>query len=173
MFCSECGAKDVSGSYCNSCGAKLNGTPAKPNSSAGLECSKCGSNDVAKASMLYKSGTLDTKSTTKGIGLSSSGFGFGLAKSKGKHQSLLAKELNPPTVPRIAWIPAYGLLCVFLYFIAKASNKDISVFLWNSFLVVAALELIVFVGNFISYTHKMGHWKKRWICNRCGTMFSV
>ena len=75
-------------------------SPLRFVSSADLPCPNCNSTDLKKVSLVYQEGLFHTVAHTRfgavGLGGHGPGLIIGKATTRGFHQSVLSKRLNPP-----------------------------------------------------------------------------
>jgi len=140
-----------------------------------MQCPQCNSDNTQKLSVVYEHGTQNIQTTGRtygsGVGLGRGGFGVGLGSSttstKGKSQSIAAKNAAPPDKKKI--IIPLALMGAGL-FTAFAIHG------------ITGL-LLVAVGGFIfwkfsqynsnTYPPLMEQWQRSWLCNWCGSMFTL
>ncbi len=145
-----------------------------------FSCPQCGSDNIQRFSVAFRGGasTIDTKTSTTGIGIGRGGLGVGTAGSHttGVQMTQLAKEVAPPAkkkymfpiiISLIIWIvvdrsflsvmgttaagiPGYiSLAAALWYFVYQ------KVYVWNKNVWPGLYE----------------KWEKSWVCLKCGHKF--
>ena len=135
-----------------------------------MVCPNCNSMDLKKLSLIYVSGTYESKGRIGGLFLGSSD-GLLLGKYKGTSQYLLSKMVRPPRkrsyiVPLIFWLIGFFVVMAF------AGRGKLSwmigflsigyVLLFPGYIVGALLY------NFFVYPKKFRAWNEEFMCQRCG-----
>ena len=145
-------------------------------------CPDCNSEDVYKVSHIYEAMTQETKTSSNvvGVGLGNNGAGIlvGTSSSSGETQSLLAKKLSPPANPS-----ANGCGCVlaiiaiivliFVSIIVGVNSSGLigwAIFIFGS-IFISVLAVKMFTMKHPEYDEELRVWNKKWVCNRCGTVF--
>jgi hypothetical protein len=140
-------------------------------------CNKCAATNTQRVAMAYSSGTSNAKLT----GLTfSEGDSFGVVSGKSTSQTLLARQLRPPTGPSYIFntaVAAFGAIgagvLMFLSFAICFGNVGYS-FLAAFFgaIMVAGVAFWQLDKNFKSqeakYKRELWRWQNSWVCLRCG-----
>ena len=144
-----------------------------------LACPQCKSGDVRRLSLVYKEGAAEvaTTSTGSGIGIGAGGLGFGVGRSKtqGTQQSLLSKEVAPPT--KMKW-GGLALVCVIGALLALPT------LLAGDSVGLGLFELVVagvagwqvkkrWAFNSDDYPNLLARWQDSFLCTRCGERFEA
>ena len=140
-----------------------------------LACTKCGSAEVRRLSLIYSEGLaiINTNSQTSGAAFGGGGASFGSASThtSGTQQTALSKQAAPPRKKHtILW----GILAGFLGVMALSGLSDFSV----SVLVFAGLaalagrmSLKAKAYNAMTFPDLYARWERSFMCNRCGETF--
>jgi len=155
-----------------------------------FNCPKCGSDQTAKCSAVYASGTtaIETKTSGMGVGLSRGGFVpvVGGGTTRGVQQTQLAAQLAPPAKePTVKQFfggtfflaPLLGVIVAIVVGLISDWSEPAVV---GTFLVVAALIAILNVAatvrmyreNRDEWPKLYAEWERKWYCGRCGETFT-
>ncbi len=140
-----------------------------------MQCPHCHSDNIQKLSVVYEHGTQNIQTTGRtrgsGIGFGGGGLGAGIGSArtttKGKSQSIAAKNAAPPDKKKII-IPiammGVGLLII----------KFIHVFPGLLFIAGGGFIFWKFWQyNKNTYPPLYQQWQRSWLCNRCGEIFAL
>ena len=140
-----------------------------------LACTKCGSAEVRRLSLIYQEGLaiINTTSQSSGAAFGGGGASFGSASTRttGTQQTALSKQAAPPAKKHtILW----AILAAFLGFLALGGLSDFSV----SVLIFAGLaalagrmSLKAKAYNASAFPELHARWERSFMCNRCGETF--
>ena len=151
-----------------------------------LRCPNCGSTDLKKVSLAYQEGLFYTAARTQlrvaGVGSCGPDLLIGKATTRGFHQSVLSKQLNPPVKwsyrkLTLWWVVVFlsiGWIVFYINTIPKNSAAVLSppLVLWSGLSAVTFLLLLVFFWRHNQSTHKRRYsqWERSLLCQRCGTL---
>jgi hypothetical protein len=155
-------------------------------SSAYLRCPNCNSTDLKKVSLVYQEGLFYTDAHTRFRAVAAGGHGpdlvIGKATTRGLHQSVLSKRLNPPVKwsyrKLILWwaLAFFSIGWIVFYINAATKNSDavLSPPLTLFTLLSAASFLLLLVlswrNNQFTYKRQYSQWERSFLCERCGTL---
>ena len=155
-------------------------------SSACLRCPKCNSTDLKKVSLAYQEGLFCTVAHTRFGAIAVGGHGpdfvIGKATTRGVHQSVLSKRLNPPVRwsyrKLILWWALAFLSIGWILFYTNAVTKNSAAVLSPPLtlfgLLSAATFLLLLVlfwrHNQSTYKRRYSQWERSFLCERCGTL---
>lgn len=133
-------------------------------------CPSCSANDLKKLSLIYMSGTYDTRGTSRGIVLSGEGLGIFKGRSRRTHESKLSKRLAPPQKRRLLKPLVYGVAGVFCLPFVRVSHQA-----WNAlFIGYCAVIALYLAGrvlyNLLGYPGALRRWESSFMCQRCGAI---
>lgn len=207
-FCIKCGSENAEEAlFCFKCGNKFensieNNTLKKNNKveeniNNFNKCSICGSTDLYKVSMLYKSNTYSSNYNTESVGMNINtsgeiGIGKNIGFINGQTKNLLSEKLAPPQHPRDTTEKPVGvgfisfLIGFFIYFISSfigfsSENAAFAVTIILTGTISGILLAIKFYKiqyeywenslDIATYDKQMEEYEKKWICLRCGNIF--
>jgi len=155
-------------------------------SSACLRCPNCNSTDLRKVSLAYQEGLFCTVAHTRFRAVAVGGHGpdfvIGKATTRGFHQSVLSKRLNPPVKWSyrkliLWWAVAFlsiGWIVSYINSITTNSPAVLSPPLTLFALLSAATFLLLLVlfwrHNQTTYKRRYSQWDRSFLCHRCGTL---
>src|SRR6516162_9738081 len=155
-------------------------------SSAYLRCPNCNSTDLKKASLAYQEGLVCTVAHTRfraaAVGGHGPDFVIGKATTRGFHQSVLSKQLNPPVKwsyrKLILWWALAFLSLGWIVFYINAVTRNSGAVLSPPLTLFASLSaatflllLVLFWGhNQTTYKRRYSQWERSFLCQRCGTL---
>jgi hypothetical protein len=155
-------------------------------SRAPLRCSNCNSTDLKKVSLAYQEGLFCTVAHTRFRALLVGGHGpdfvIGKATTRGFHQSVLSKRLNPPVKWSyrkliLWWALAFLSIGWIVFYINAGTINSSAVSLLPLILfsglsaVTFLLLLVLFWGhNQSTYKRRFSQWERSFLCQRCGTI---
>src|SRR5215472_5852398 len=155
-------------------------------SSEDLRCPNCNSTDLKKVSLIYQEGLFYTDAHTRLSAVvadgTSSGLIIGKATTRGRHQSVLSKQLKPP--PKWSYrklIRSWALVFLsigwIVFYINTITKKTAAVLSppLTLFALLSAATFLLFLVLFWRHnqsTHKRQHsqWERSFLCQCCGTM---
>jgi DNA-directed RNA polymerase subunit RPC12/RpoP len=180
--CPDCGQRvsDAAPS-CVGCGRPIAGSVATvrsgsmpaaytPSSDPTYRCSKCGSDQVRKLSVVHAGGLSQVATQTSGLGLTLGGsLGVGSAKTSGVHQTALSQAAAPPQKQNVGVL---SVLCVVLG-VAFAANPEMRVM---GILIVLVASW--YVWSRIKYNREVfpglyHRWERTYMCERCGQQSQI
>src|ERR1051326_5517177 len=184
--CKDCG-HDISDAapHCIHCGRP---TTAAPMAVVSLQtpaavddpryrCPRCGSANVAKASLLHEQGISVSARGSVGIAFTGDGdLGFVQGSSRGVSQSELSRRLAPPVRQSTAGAVA---ACVLLGGgAAVIGGLLVGTWLALSLLVVAVVGAVAIDGgrrpiSEAEYRQQRAKWDRLYVCSRCGEGFQL
>jgi len=151
-----------------------------------LRCPNCGSTDLKKVSLAYQEGLFYIAARTRlravGVGSCGPDLLIGKATTRGFHQSVLSKQLNPPVKwsyrkLTLWWVVVFlsiGWIVFYINTIPKNSAAVLSppLVLWSGLSAVTFLLLLVFFWRHNQSTHKRRYsqWERSLLWQRCGTL---
>jgi len=146
---------------------------SEPDRLDAIACTKCGSSQVRRLSLIYEEGLSHSASQSQ---TAFGGGGFGTTASTfstGTSQTALSKKAAPPTKKHtILW----ALLAGFLGFCTLSGLVNLSfwalVFGGLTYLAVMK-SLKAKAYNAIEFPQEYGRWERSFMCNRCGGVFAV
>ena len=154
-------------------------------SSACLRCPKCNSTDLKKVSLANHEGLFyscpHSIRRCRGSGHGPH-FVIGKATTRGFHQSVLSKRLNPPVKwsyrKLILWWLLAFLSIGWILFYTNAGTKNSAAVLSPPLtlfgLLSAATFLLLLVlfwrHNQSTYKRRYSQWERSFLCERCGTL---
>lgn len=147
-----------------------------------FDCSKCGSDQTAKCSTIYASGTtgIETKTTGMGVGLSRGGFVpvVGGGTTRGVQQTELAAQLAPPANKSAKEIfkgcaSFFGVIGV----IGCVIFMPLGMMILVGGVAVAGITALIATLCFRPYNRDewpklYEQWERKWYCGRCGETFT-
>ena len=155
-------------------------------SRADLRCPNCNSTDLKKVSLAYQEGLFHTVAHPRFSAAAVGGHGpdliIGKATTRGFHQSVLSKQLNPPVKWSYRKLFLWWALVflsigwIILYINAVTKNSHA---VWSPPLALFALLsadtfllLLVLLWRHNQSTHKRRYcqWERTFLCQRCGTV---
>ena len=155
-------------------------------SSEDLRCANCNSTDLKKVSLAYQEGLFCTVAHTRFRAVVVGGHGpdfvIGKATTRGFHQSVLSKQLNPPVKwpyrKLILWWAvvscSIGWIVIYINSFMKHSSAVLSPPLTGFALLSAATFLLLLVlfwrHNQTTYRRRYSQWERSFLCQRCGTL---
>ena len=155
-------------------------------SSADLRCPNCNSTDLKKVSLAYEEGLFYTVARTRLRAVVVGGHGpdlvIGKATTRGFHQSVLSKQLNPPVKwsyrKLILWWALVFLPIGWIVFYINTITKNSAAVLSPPLTLFALLSagtfllLLVLFWRHNQSTHKRRYsqWERSFLCQRCGTL---
>jgi hypothetical protein len=158
-------------------------------SSACLRCPNCNSADLKKVSLAYQEGLFYTVAHTRLRAVVVGGRGPDLlvarATTRGFHQSVLSKQLNPPVKwsyrKLILWWAAVflsiGWILFYINTLTRNSRNSAAILsaplvLFSGLSAVIFLLLLVLFWNHNQSTYKRRYyqWERSFLCPRCGTL---
>jgi len=155
-------------------------------SSAYLRCPNCNSTDLKKVSLVYQEGLFCSVAHTRfgavAVGGHGPDFVIGKATTRGFHQSVLSKRLNPPVKWSyrkliLWWAVAFlsiGWIVSYRNTITTNSPAVLSPPLTLFALLSAATFLLLLVvfwrHNHTTYKRRYSQWERSFLCQRCGTL---
>jgi len=150
-------------------------------------CKKCGSDNIQRACVIYRSGIQRSTSNSTTFGGAVSGLGDAVivsqSKSKGVTQSDLAKLIEPPVLKPLNKV---SVMFVIIVAIGSAIFSSIPIYLFGLILgsSIGFLIFLFFIGirlwldtqdnvPLIEYNEKeypklLAKWEQSWFCHRCG-----
>ena len=141
---------------------------------ATTDCPSCGAGDTQRLERVWESGLahIETRVSGGGVGVGARGFGVGVGggTAYGSQQTLASQRAAPPTKRRIP--TAVVVLVVLL-------GGPISQRVFGYRATLLPLCILVVIGIYFAYwnrtTWRRMHreWMARWMCNRCGNVWSV
>jgi hypothetical protein len=142
---------------------------------AEMQCPECASPDVRKVSLIFESGTKESRGVAVGMTGSNE---VGVGVMGGTQQSLLASRLQPPKQVSgdggRAILAAIGsFLLLFLFSLAASGNGFLLALAF-----IAPAPAWLWVHNLYApaaqraYEAAMTHWQKQWCCMKCGHVFA-
>jgi len=149
-----------------------------------LQCQKCGSTDLKKASLVYRDGLSQMKSRSRLVGLlfgaQGPGITTGTSVKSGILQSELSRSLNPPSKWSYAKLVSgfFVLTCaaLFAYIVfASASAPPVSTLPVKLYVFFAPLAFVFLLAltwrrNNLVYPRQYAAWDRSYLCQRCGTV---
>ena len=154
--------------------------------SAHSRCPNCNSTDLKKVSLAYEEGLFCTLAHTRfraaAVGGHGPDFLIGKATTRGFHQSVLSKRLNPPVKWSyrkliLWWVLVFlsiGWIVFYMNTGAKNSAAVLSPPLTLFALLSAATFLLLLVlfwrHNQTTYKRRYSQWERSFLCQRCGTV---
>jgi len=151
-----------------------------------LRCPNCNSADLKKVSLAYQEGLFYTAACTRLRAVAVGGCGpdliIGKATTRGFHQSVLSKQLNPPVKWSyrkliLWWVVVFLSIGWIVFYINTITKNSAAVFspplvLWSGLSAVTFLLLLVFFWRHNQSTHKRRYsqWERSLLCQRCGTL---
>jgi hypothetical protein len=144
---------------------------------SGLACTKCGSAEVRRLSLIYNEGLaiINTTSASSGVAFGGGGAAFGSSSTSttGTQQTALSKQAAPPRKKHtILW----AILAGVLGFLALGGLADLS-FSVIVFAALAALagrmSLKAKAYNATKFPEEYANWERSFMCNRCGQVFAA
>ena len=160
--------------------------PVRQASSAYLRCPNCNSTDLKKVSLAYQEGLVCTVAHTRfraaAVGGHGPDFVIGKATTRGFHQSVLSKQLNPPVKwsyrKLILWWALAFLSLGWIVFYINAVTRNSGAVLSPPLTLFASLSaatflllLVLFWGhNHTTYKRRYSQWERSFLCQRCGTL---
>lgn len=183
MFCANCGAELADGSkFCGECGAALldtfvDGTEDIPqkNENDKFVCPHCGFEHIQRYELIYNQGVSSSDSTTFGIGYADS-LGVGGAKTTTVTKSNLAKQVAAPQKKGYFWrFIAVLIMGGFIASIADACVKGLGTYAFYASLIggIFLLYKLVYQWNRDVWPVAMDHWRRSYVCMRCGEHFEL
>jgi len=155
-------------------------------SSAYLRCPNCNSTDLKKVSLACQEGLFCTVAHTRFRAGVVGGHGpdlvIGKATTRGFHQSVLSKQLNPPVKWSyrkliLWWALAFlsiGWIVFYINTITKNSGAVLSHPLTLFTFIAAATFLLLLVlfwrHNQTTHKRRYSQWERSFLCQRCGSV---
>jgi hypothetical protein len=155
-------------------------------SSADLRCLKCSSTDLKKVSLAYQEGLFCTVAHTRFSAVAAGGHDPGLiigkATTRGRHQSVLSKQLNPPVKwsyrKLILWWALAFLSIGWIVFYINGMTKNSAAVLSHPLILFLELSAVTFLlllvlfrrHNQTAYKRRYSQWERSFLCQRCGTL---
>ena len=142
-----------------------------------LACTKCGSAEVRRLSLIYNEGLaiINTTSNTSGAAFGGGGASFGSASTRttGTQQTALSKQAAPPRKKHtILWGMLAGILG--LVTLSGLSDFSFSVIVFAALAVLAGrMSLKAKEYNMTKFPELYATWERSFMCNRCGQMFAA
>lgn len=148
-----------------------------------MECTRCGSKELKKLSLIYTEGLSDLNARSRGWGLlvgsSGADLAFGKFRTKGQIQTKLSEEVSPPrkwSYLKIALAGLIGLLILeFILgyvdtFLHTGGNFNQQVaWFGHAWLGIIAVVLCFAVRHNLGvYPHRYRVWNRSFMCRRCG-----
>lgn len=136
-------------------------------------CPECGSSNIAKLSMVYKSGVMDLSAHAS----SDSIFDSRGADIKGTYKSKLAESVAPPE-PR-EYMPTWKTVLFVIFGLPYIISFLISPTLVST--VISAIAILLLLWSFKSvytynntvYPEMLKNWNIAWCCKSCGFIFRI
>ncbi|HUQ82287.1 MAG TPA: hypothetical protein VM076_14140 [Gemmatimonadaceae bacterium] len=142
-----------------------------------LACTKCGSAEVRRLSLIYQEGLaiINTSSQTSGAAFGSGGgasFGSASTRTTGTQQTALSKQAAPPAKKHtILWGMAAGILGMIA--LSGLSDFSFSVVVFAALAALAGrMSLKAKVYNAATFPELYARWERSFMCNRCGETFT-
>jgi len=155
-------------------------------SSGYLRCPNCNSTDLKKVSLAYQEGLFCTVAHTRlpavAIGSDGPDLVIGKAATRGFHQSVLSKRLNPPVKwsyrKLILWWALAFLSIGWIVFYINTGTKNSSAVLSPPLTLFALLSAATFLlllvlfwkHNQCAHKRRYSQWARSFLCPRCGTL---
>src|SRR5215472_6996676 len=155
-------------------------------STADLRCPNCNSTDLKKVSLAYQEGLFCTVAHTRfsaaAAGCTGPDLVVGKATTRGFHQSVLSKRLNPPVKwsyrKLILWWALLFLSIGWIVFYINTDTKNSSAVLSPPLTLFALLSAATFLlllvlfwrHNQTTYKRRYARWERSFLCQRCGTL---
>ena len=151
-----------------------------------MRCPNCNSTDLKKVSLAYQEGLFCTDAHTRlravVIGGRGPDFVIGKATTRGFHQSVLSKQLNPPVKwsyrKLILWWALVFLSIGWIVFYMNTGAKNSAAVLSPPLTLFALLSAATFLlllvlfwrHNQTTYKRRYSQWERSFLCQRCGTL---
>ena len=162
--------------------------PAQPGLAPGasLHCPNCNSTDLKKVSLIYQEGLFYSDAHTRLSAVVAGGTGpdliIGKATTRGLHQSVLSKRLNPPVKWSyrkliLWWVLGFlsiGWIVSYTNTITKNSvavlSPPLTVFALLSTATLLLSLVLFWRHNQFTYRRWYSQWERSFLCQRCGTL---
>ena len=138
-----------------------------------IACTKCGSSEVRRLSLIYEEGLSHSASQSQ---TAFCGAGFGTTASTfstGTSQTALSKKAAPPTKKHTILL---ALLAGFLGFctLAGLANFSFWALLFGGLTYLAVMKsLKAKAYNATAFPEEHACWQRSFMCNRCGGVFAI
>jgi hypothetical protein len=155
-------------------------------SSADLRCPNCNSTDLKKVSLAYQEGLFHTVVHTRfrAVAVGSDGPDLFVARAttRGFHQSVLSKRLNPPAKwshrKLIRWWVAVSISIGWNVFYINTGHKNsagvpspsLTIFALLSAATFLLLLVLFWRHNRTNHKRRYSQWERSFLCQRCGTI---
>ena len=156
-------------------------------SSADLRCPNCNSTHLKKVSLAYQEELFCIVAQTRFSAVAAGGHGpdfvIGEATTRGFHQSVLSKRLNPPVKWSyrkliLWWALVFLSIGWIVLYIKHHITKDFAAVLSPPLTLFALLStatlllsLVLFWRhNHTTYKRRYSQWERSFLCQRCGTL---
>jgi hypothetical protein len=150
----------------------------EPATLTNLGCTKCGSTEVRRLSLIYNEGLaiINTTSNSTGQAFGSGGgaaFGSSSTRTTGTQQTALSKQAAPPKKKHtILWGIAAGVLGFMA--LGGLSDFSFSVVLFAGLAALAGrMSLKAKEYNATKFPEQYATWERSFMCNRCGQTFAA
>ena len=144
-----------------------------------MNCTNCKSDNTQKLEVVFENGTnhINTKSKTVGTSLFNPIGGLMGAKTstKGVSMSTAATKASPPSTKSFKASVIIILIGVFWTYMNTIHSFDFI----GALIGIAVISAGVFLGykskqyNEDTFPHLYNAWLNSWMCNKCGTIFSI
>ena len=162
-------------SFRDGCFQLLSATHDLSLATAVMVCPHCNSNDVRKLSLIYASGTFETKGQMHGSSYGGrSGFYFG--RFRRQTQSRLSAAASPPRKGRytpLALLWLIGFFIVMAFAGRGRISTTMALFSVSYVLLLPGLVIGMFVYNLVVYPAKNRLWDAKFMCQRCGAVMQA
>lgn len=149
---------------------------ARESTPRGLACSRCGSDDVRRLSIIHSGGLTHVATETVGIMATGRQIGVGAAATAGSHTTDLALLAAPPP-PESRRSPAARAVfgCVFVIAAAESYFGG-SAWYGTTFLIVGLVSFVLArdarqFNTTWDYPQRLARWERSFMCLRCGNVF--
>ena len=146
---------------------------SEPDRLDAIACTKCGSSQVRRLSLIYEEGLSHSASQSQ---TAFGGGGFGTTASTfstGTSQTALSKKAAPPTKKHTILL---AMLAGFLGFctVAGIANFSFWTLVFGGLTYLAVMKsLKAKAYNAMAFPEERARWERSFMCNRCGGVFAV
>lgn len=181
ISCPDCSQKvSDSAPQCLACGRPIAGvavatTPSYPTARyeppvqqrSAYACTGCGSEQSRKLSVVHAGGLSEVNTRTGGVGVGLGGIGVGSARTRGTQQTALSQTAAPPEKKSVS-------IWLWLLLLMSIGGMQTNPALW----VVIALGIGAYIWHVMQYNRSVfpklfREWDRKYMCDRCGLVFSV
>jgi hypothetical protein len=149
-----------------------------------LNCPRCSSSDLKRASLAYQEGLYRVNTRTRIIGFLMGGDGPGIiagnARTRGSHQTEISKLLSPPMkwsyLKLVLWSGGFSIFALIAYVIhvnstaPPVSSLPVKLYVVFGPIFLALLAFVFWRHNRVKYKAQYIQWERSFICQRCGAV---